>query len=67
MPNALDPTLMTAQQRLGEIAALLALGLVRLRARQSSQVYAAIEETSLDLATDRSGHAEASERGEAAS
>ncbi|MDG4602610.1 MAG: hypothetical protein P9C55_07595 [Defluviicoccus sp.] len=36
MANALDPNLMTAAERLDEIAAILAAGIVRLKARQSA-------------------------------
>ncbi len=35
-PNPLGPDRMTARERLAEICELLALGLIRLRARQSS-------------------------------
>lgn len=36
MPNALDPNLMTAAERLDEIAAILAAGILRLKARQAA-------------------------------
>jgi hypothetical protein len=39
-PNPLRPDLMTASERLAEVAAILAAGLVRLRVRQSSRVSA---------------------------
>jgi hypothetical protein len=48
---------MTAGQRLAEIAELLAAGLTRLRARQSSQISAHFGESSLDCAAHQSGHA----------
>jgi hypothetical protein len=56
-PNGLRPELMTADQRLAEIAAILAAGLTRLRARQSSQISAHLGESSLDCAANQSGHA----------
>jgi hypothetical protein len=51
--NALAPDLMTAEERLGEIAHLLAAGLRRLRL---------LEKKGLDLLPDRSGHATARQR-----
>ena len=36
MENALDPNLMTAAKRLDEIAAILAVGILRLKARQAA-------------------------------
>ena len=62
MSNALDPALMTAAERLDEVAELLARGLIRLRVRQSSQVSADQGESCLDFPPDRSGHAEPSRR-----
>jgi hypothetical protein len=56
-PNSLRPVLMTADQRLTEIAEILAAGLTRLRARQSSQISADFGESSLDCAGHQSGHA----------
>jgi hypothetical protein len=43
-------------ERLDEIAEILAAGLVRLRARKSSQISAHSGESSLDCAADQSGH-----------
>jgi hypothetical protein len=37
VPNALDPNLMTAAERLDEIAAILAAGISRLRARRAAR------------------------------
>jgi hypothetical protein len=48
---------MTADQRFSEIAEILAAGLTRLRARQSSQISADFGESSLDCAAHQSGHA----------
>ncbi len=53
--NALKPDLMTAPERLSEVAAILAAGLVRLRARQSSRVSAHARESSLDCVAYPSG------------
>jgi hypothetical protein len=54
-PNPLRPDLMTASERLAEVAAILAAGLVRLRSRQSSRVSAHARESSLDCSPDQSG------------
>jgi hypothetical protein len=53
--NGLDPNRMTASERLSELADLLALGLVRLRARQSSEVSRDHGESSLDCSPGESG------------
>ena len=37
MANALDPNLMTATERIDEIAAILAAGILRLKARESAR------------------------------
>lgn len=42
--------------RLGEIAAILAAGLMRLVARKSSQILPHIGESSLDFSATESGH-----------
>lgn len=55
--NALKPNLMTADEGLDEIAEILAAGLTRLRARQSSALAADLGESSLDCAGHQSGHA----------
>ena len=54
-PNPLRPDLMTADERLAEVAAILAAGLLRLRARQSSRVSAHARESSLDCVAHQSG------------
>jgi hypothetical protein len=61
-PNPLCPDRMTASERLAEICALLALGLIRLQARQSSQVFADVGDSSLHFPPDRSGHAKPERR-----
>jgi len=55
--NALRPDLMSPFERLAEIAEILAAGVVRLRARQSSPLLLSPGESSLDCAGDQSGHA----------
>ncbi len=54
--NALHPSHMSAAERLDEIAEILATGLMRLRARQSSPLSGSIGESSLDCAAHQSGH-----------
>jgi hypothetical protein len=63
--NALKPDLMTAAERLDEVAQILATGLRRLQARQSSSQSADCGEGSLDCAGDQSGHANVLNGGEA--
>jgi hypothetical protein len=58
MSNALHPDLMTAPERLDEIAEILAAGLMRLRARQSSPLSPRSGESSLDYPAHQSGHAD---------
>ena len=55
--SALKPDLMTAAERLDEIAEILAAGLMRVRARQSSPQSADFGESSLDCPADQSVHA----------
>jgi hypothetical protein len=54
-PNALDPNLMTAAERLTEIGEILAAGLVRLRAKEREK--GDRRELSLDFTGSRSVHA----------
>jgi len=56
MENTLDPARMTAAERLDEVAAILATGLIRLRARQSRQLSADQGESCLDFSVRQSGH-----------
>jgi hypothetical protein len=58
-PNAIAPTLLSPAERRTELCRLLALGLVRLRARQSSGLSDLAENSSLDFTAERSGHATA--------
>lgn len=58
MSNALHPDLMTAPERLDEIAEILVAGLMRLTARKSTPLSAHSGESSLDCAGRQSGHAD---------
>ena len=60
--NPLNPNLMSSGERRAELVRLLAGGLIRLRARQSSQLSADIGESSLHFAPERSGHAKPADR-----
>jgi hypothetical protein len=55
---ALQPDQMTTEERLAELAALLATGLIRLQLRKSSPLSAHLGECSLDCAANQSGHAD---------
>lgn len=54
MAHPLPPA---AEQRIAEIAEILALGLMRLKARQSTELSRVSGESSLDFAAHQSGHA----------
>jgi hypothetical protein len=56
-PNALNPERMTPAERVGEVCEILALGLTRLRRRQSSQVSELTRDSSLHFPPHQSGHA----------
>ncbi len=56
--NPLSPDLMTADERLAEVAEILAAGVVRLKARQSSHISVLTGENSLDCVARQSGHVE---------
>lgn len=58
MSNALNPSHMTADERLAEVADILAAGLMRLHARQSSPLSPHSGESSLDCTAHQSGHAD---------
>jgi hypothetical protein len=51
----MKPSDQTAAERLAEVAELLAQGLIRMRARMSSQKSADVGEISLDCNAQRSG------------
>lgn len=60
MFNPLDPARMSAPERLAELADILAAGLMRLRARQSTPLSAHCGDSLLDCAAQQSGHADRS-------
>ena len=60
--NPLNPDRMSAKERLAEVTRILALGLIRLRARQSTQVSELPGESPLHIPPDRSGHAKPKRR-----
>jgi hypothetical protein len=60
MGNPLHPNHLTAPERLAEIAEILAAGLMRLRARQSTPLSPHGGDSSLDCVAQRSGHADRS-------
>ena len=57
IPNPLNPDRMTPKERLAEVNRLLALGLIRLRMRESRQVSDLNGESSLHFRATQSGHA----------
>jgi hypothetical protein len=61
MGNPLHPNHLTAPERLAELANILAAGLMRLRARQSTPLSADCGDSSLDCAAQQSGHADRSQ------
>jgi hypothetical protein len=60
MHNGIDPARLSPAERLAELAEILATGLMRLRARQSTPLSAHCGESSLDCAARQSGHADRS-------
>jgi len=62
MSNGLHPNCLIAAERLDEVAEILALGLMRLKANKSSVLSAHRGESSLDCAPHQSGHANARKR-----
>jgi hypothetical protein len=56
LPNALDPNLMTAAERLAEIGEILAAGLIRLRARRRDAEARRSGDSSFDFSADQSVH-----------
>jgi hypothetical protein len=51
----MKPSELTAAERLADLADILALGLIRMRARMSSQKSAEVGEISLDIVGQQSG------------
>jgi len=64
MSNPLPPHLMSADQRLTEVAQICAAGILRLRRRESEKHISHLEKNSLDFSPDRSVHATARTRRE---
>ena len=60
--NPLNPDRMSAKERLAEVTRILALGLIRHRGRQSTQVSELAGESSLHFAAEQSGHAKPKRR-----
>jgi hypothetical protein len=60
--NAVNPNLIWSGERRAELVRLLALGLIRLRTRQSSELSDRTAESSLHFPPDRSGHAKPQRR-----
>ncbi len=56
MHNALDPDRMTADERLREVGEILAVGLIRLRARRRGLRVADAGDVSLDFTARQSVH-----------
>ena len=57
MTNPLHPSNMSAAERLTEVASILAAGLVRPRARQSTRISGERENSCVDFTANQSGHA----------
>jgi hypothetical protein len=55
--NSISPERLTAAERLTEIAHIFALGLTRLRARQSSRLSGHLENSCVDFIANQSGGA----------
>jgi hypothetical protein len=62
--NPLAPDLMTAEERVDEVAQILAVGLLRVRRCQYRNDRSRLEKNRLDFSPDRSGHATARKRRE---
>ncbi|MAE43982.1 MAG: hypothetical protein CMF63_03150 [Magnetovibrio sp.] len=56
MPNALDPERMTADERLDEVADILATGLARWNELKNANNSNALREFPLDFSPAKSGH-----------
>ena len=57
--NPVKPAILTAAERLDELAEILAAGLIRLHSPKSSPLSPTIGESSLDCPAHQSGHANA--------
>ena len=56
-PNSFPPNRMSPAERVAEIGRILAAGLIRMKARQSSPLSADRGESTVDLSGAKSGHA----------
>jgi hypothetical protein len=54
--NALHPDRMATAERLGELASILAAGLIRIQARKSRQLSSGRGDCCLDFPLEKSGH-----------
>jgi hypothetical protein len=61
-PYPATRTLPTARERIAEIADIVASGLMRLRARKSSQISPDLGESSVDFSRHRSGNPDSNSR-----
>ena len=62
MPNPINPNRLTAKERLAELCRLLAVGLIRMRQRESSELSDGTGEIRLHSAADQSVHATPTQR-----
>ena len=62
MSNPLPPHLMSADQRLSELAQICAAGILRLRRRESEKHVSHLEKNGLDFLSRRSVHATTGKR-----
>ena len=56
--NPVKPEILSLEERLAELCQILGQGLIRLQARQSSEVFRRHGESSLAYSAKQSGHAE---------
>lgn len=61
MLNALHPNRVSGDERMAELAAILAAGLMRLRAKQSRRLSAGTESSLVDFTANQSGHGPATQ------
>lgn len=64
LSNAIHPARMSGTERLSEMTAILARGLVRLRARQSSELSGTGGDSFVDFPPDQRGHGHVATRTE---
>jgi hypothetical protein len=63
MPNALHPNRMSPAERHAELGRILAVGFIRMKARQSSPLSADRGESHVDISRLKSGHATRNSQG----